>query len=245
MPTPRFSELHQIDTFYNALTQSDQDSLNAAASGNLLNRTPKDALTIIENKLKVCTSRNKPVVSKMSVTTSSSTPAYLPEITALTDAVKAMLLQNKTPSPALILLSNKEKLFELANTPLNENCSAMLLKKLPEKLGDPGKFLIPCDFLELDECLALADLGTSINLMPLSVWKKLSLLELTPTPMTLELANRSIAYPVGVSEEVFMKVGKFHFPANFVVVDYDVDPRVPLILGRPFLRTTQALIDVH
>ncbi|GJV59015.1 reverse transcriptase domain-containing protein [Tanacetum coccineum] len=237
-------ELHQIDTFYNALIQSNQDSLNAAAGGNLLNRTPRDALTIIENKSKVRTSRNKPVVSKAS-TTSSSTPAYLPEITALTNAVKAMLLQNKTPSPAPILLSNKEKLFELANTPLNENCSAMLLKKLPEKLGDPGKFLIPCDFLELDECLALADLGTSINLMPLSVWKKLSLPELTLTRMTLELANRSVAYPVGVAEDVFVKVGKFHFLANIVVVDYDADPRVPLILGRPFLRTAWALIDVH
>ncbi|GJT60390.1 hypothetical protein Tco_1003923 [Tanacetum coccineum] len=100
MPTPRFLGIHQIDTFYNALTQSDQDSLNAAAGGNLLNRTPRDALTIIENKSKVCTSRNKLVVSKMSATTSSSIPAYLPEITALTDAAKAMLLQNKNPSPA-------------------------------------------------------------------------------------------------------------------------------------------------
>ncbi|GKC08012.1 reverse transcriptase domain-containing protein [Tanacetum coccineum] len=99
-PHHGFSELHQIDTFYNALTQSDQDSLNAAAGGNLLNRTPRDALTIIENKSKVRTSRNKPVVSKVSATTSSSTPAYLPEITTLTDAVKAMLLQNKTPSPS-------------------------------------------------------------------------------------------------------------------------------------------------
>ncbi|GKD05439.1 hypothetical protein Tco_1180413, partial [Tanacetum coccineum] len=94
-----FLELHQIDTFYNALTKSDQDSLNAAADGNLLNCTPRDALTIIENKSKVRTSRNKPAVSKVNYTT-SSTPAYLPEITALTDAVKAMLLQNKTPSPA-------------------------------------------------------------------------------------------------------------------------------------------------
>ncbi|GJV29360.1 hypothetical protein Tco_1385808 [Tanacetum coccineum] len=85
--------------FYNALTQSDQDSINAAAGGNLLNRTPRDALTIIENKSKVHTSRNKAVVSKAS-TTSSFTPAYLPEITALTDAVKAKILQNKTPSPA-------------------------------------------------------------------------------------------------------------------------------------------------
>ncbi|GJU66060.1 reverse transcriptase domain-containing protein [Tanacetum coccineum] len=433
-PHHGFSELYQIDTFYNALTQSDQDSL--ATGGNLLNCTPRDALTINENKPKVRTSRNKPVVSKAS-TTSSSTPVYLPEITTLTDAVKAMLLQNKTPSPAPVkaieeiyvtyggphpyyeclatdgntfyasaatgtynqggqgyrpqgetnyrasnqmrppgfpqpnvqnnqnrplgsgslpsntvanprgdlkaittqsgvsydgptipptssplpkevehepevtkdkpdvapkpnpkpsipypsrlndqklrekannqmlkflqnfqklhfdisfadallhipkfastfksLLSNKEKLFELANTPLNENCSAVLLKKLPEKLRDPGKFLIPCDFPELDECLALADLGASINLMPLSVWKKLSLPELTHTRMTLELANRSVAYPVGVAEDVIVKVGKFHFPADFVVVDYDVDPRVPLILGRPFLRTARALVDV-
>ncbi|GKC68163.1 reverse transcriptase domain-containing protein, partial [Tanacetum coccineum] len=403
-PHHGFLELHQINTFYNALTQSDQDSLNAAAGGNLLNRTPRDALTIIENKSKVCTSRNKPVVSKMSATTSSSTPAYLPEITALTNVVKAMRLQNTTPSPAHVkaikeicvtcggphpyyeclatdgntfnasaatgtynqggpgyrprgetnyrasnqmrpsgfpqpnvqnnqnrpsgsrslpsntivnprgdlkaittrsgvsydgptilttssplpkevehepkaikdkpnpkpsipypsrlndqklrekannqmlkflkifqrlhfnlsfadsllhmpkfastfksLLSNKEKLFELANTPLNKNCSAMLLKKLPKKHGDSGKILIPCDFPELDECLALADLGASINLMPFSVWKKLSLPKITPTRMTLELANRSVAYPVSVAEDVFVNVGKFHFPADFVL----------------------------
>ncbi|GJS73593.1 reverse transcriptase domain-containing protein [Tanacetum coccineum] len=143
------------------------------------------------------------------------------------------------------LLSNKEKLFELANTSLNENCSAVLLKKLPEKLGDPDKFLIPCDFSELDECLALADLGASINLMPLSVWKQLSLSELISTRMTLELANRLTIIPEGVAEDVFVKVGKFYFLADFIVVDYDVDPRVPLILERPFLRTAQALIDVH
>nr|GEW54621.1 hypothetical protein [Tanacetum cinerariifolium] len=97
--------------------------------------------------------------------------------------------------------------------------------------------------LKLEECLALADLGASINLMPLSVWKKLSLPELTPTRMTLKIANRSVAYLVGVAEDVFVKVRKFYFSADFVVVDYDVDPRVPLILGRPFLRMTQALID--
>ncbi|GJV63723.1 reverse transcriptase domain-containing protein [Tanacetum coccineum] len=121
----------------------------------------------------------------------------------------ALLYMPKFASTFKSLLSNKKKLFELANTPLNENCSAVLLKKLPEKLGDPGKFLIPCDFSELDECLSLADLGFSINLMPLSVWKKLSLPELTPTRMTLELVNRSVAYPVGVAEDVFVKVGKY------------------------------------
>nr|GEV21503.1 reverse transcriptase domain-containing protein [Tanacetum cinerariifolium] len=93
-------ELHQIDTFYNELTQFDQNSLNIAAGGNLLNRTPRDALTIIKNKSKVRTSRNKPVISKASAITSSPTPAYLPKISALTDAVKAMLLQNNTHSPA-------------------------------------------------------------------------------------------------------------------------------------------------
>ncbi|GJT86586.1 reverse transcriptase domain-containing protein [Tanacetum coccineum] len=98
---------------------------------------------------------------------------------------------------------------------------------------------------KLDECLALADLGASINLMPLSVWKKLLLPELTPTRMTLELVDRSVPHPKGVAEDVFVKVGKFYIPVNFVVVDYDVDPRVPLILERPFLRTVRALIDVH
>ncbi|GJS25556.1 hypothetical protein Tco_0454188 [Tanacetum coccineum] len=104
------------------------------------------------------------------------------------------------------LLNDKDKMIELTKTPVNENCSAVILKKFPEKLGDPGRFLIPCDFPEMNECLALADLGASINLMPLSIWKEL----------------------------------------NFVVpVDYVADPRVPLILGRPFLRTARALIDVH
>nr|GEV46864.1 hypothetical protein [Tanacetum cinerariifolium] len=106
------------------------------------------------------------------------------------------------------LLNNKEKLFDLATTSVNENCSTVILKKLPEKLGDPDKFLIPCDFSELDECLALADLA-------------------------------------GIAEDVFVKVGKFHFPTDFVVVDYVVDPRVTLILERPFLRTRQALINVY
>ncbi|GJU07498.1 reverse transcriptase domain-containing protein, partial [Tanacetum coccineum] len=143
------------------------------------------------------------------------------------------------------ILTNKEKLLELANTPLNENCSVVLLKKLPEKLRDLGKFLIPCDFSELEECLALSDLGVSLNLMPLSVWKNLMLPKLTPTRMTLELANRSVAYQVGIAEDVFVQVGKFTFPADFVVIDYDIDPCVPLILGRPFLRTIRALVDVH
>nr|GFA26892.1 reverse transcriptase domain-containing protein [Tanacetum cinerariifolium] len=133
---------------------------------------------------------------------------------------------------------------ELANTPLNENCSAVILKKLPKKLGDTGKFLIPCGFSEL-KCEALADLGASINLMPLSVWKKLGLPNLIPTRMTLELTNRAICTPDGIARDVFVPVGKFTFSADFVVVDIESDPRVPIILGRPFLTTARALIDVH
>ncbi|GJZ11177.1 reverse transcriptase domain-containing protein [Tanacetum coccineum] len=143
------------------------------------------------------------------------------------------------------MLNNKDKLIELTKTPLNENCSAVVLKKLPEKLGDPGRFLIPCDFSEFDNYLALADLGASINLMPLSIWKKLGFSGLTETKMVLELADRTISKPTGVAENVFVKVGKFYFPADFVVLDFIADPRVPLILGRPFLRTAHALIDVY
>ncbi|GKE86140.1 reverse transcriptase domain-containing protein, partial [Tanacetum coccineum] len=119
----------------------------------------------------------------------------------------ALILIPKYQKMLKSLLSNKEKLIELANTPLNENCSAVILKKLPEKLGDHGKFLIPYGFSEL-KCKALADL-------------------------------------VGIARDVFVLVGKFTFPTDFVIVDYESDPRVPLILGRPFLWTARALIDVH
>nr|GEX69028.1 reverse transcriptase domain-containing protein [Tanacetum cinerariifolium] len=156
----------------------------------------------------------------------------------------AFILIPKFGPSIKILLTNKDKLCDLSRTPMNEHCSAVLLKKLLEKLGDPGKFLIPCDFPGMAECLALADLGASINLMPLSVWNKLSLPDLSPTCMTLELVDRLISHPVGVAEDVFVKLGTFHFLADFVVVGFDTDPRVPLILGRSFLKTGRALIDV-
>nr|GEZ44546.1 reverse transcriptase domain-containing protein [Tanacetum cinerariifolium] len=248
-PHHRFSELTQIDTFYNGLTEQDQDSLNAASGGNLLNKTAREALQIIENKSKEENLRrnlnddmrnilssffqNQPSTSgtlpsntipnpkgEMKAVTTRSGLAYegstaqvqllvvpisilepdvprtqtKPTIPYPSSFANALLLMPKFASTIKSLLANKDKLFELAKVPLNENCSAMLLKKLPEKLGDP---------------------------------------ELTPTRMTLELADRSITCPKGVAEDVFVKVGKFHFPIDFVVVDFEADPRVPLILGRP------------
>nr|GEV02052.1 reverse transcriptase domain-containing protein [Tanacetum cinerariifolium] len=135
-------------------------------------------------------------------------------------------------------------------SPAFTSFSTISSSKMPEvtkdtKLGDADKFLIPYDIPEFDECLALADLGASINLMPLSIWKKLSLPKLTSTQMILDFANRSTTRPADIAEDIFVKVGKFHFPTEFVVVDFVVDPRVPLILERPFLRTGQALIDVY
>nr|GEY97364.1 hypothetical protein [Tanacetum cinerariifolium] len=157
----------------------------------------------------------------------------------------ALILMPKFSPTIKSLLTNKDKLYELARTLLNEHCSAVFLKNLPEKLGDPGKFIIPCDFSGMDECLALADLNASINLIPLSVWNKLSLLELSPTCMTLELMDGLISRQVGVAEDVIVKVGTFHFLADFIVVDFDADPQVPLILRRSFLKTEKALIDVY
>nr|GEV51946.1 retrotransposable element Tf2 [Tanacetum cinerariifolium] len=394
-PHHGFLELTQIDTFYNGLNEQDQDSLNVAAGGNLLSKTTREALKIIENKSKVRYSRSKSNVSRVNMNSRDSASKTDDRIDKLADQISnlveivnkqvitpatakavektcvicggdhdyddcittdsnqlsvcmamatynqvsppnrvssqipppsfcsgakqpnqhsncqgstahiqlpvvpisipepdvpktqpkpkipypsklndqklcekatnqvekffqifhdfhfdisfadALLLMPKFASTIKILLTNKDKLFELAKVPLNENCSAMLLKKLPEKLRDPDKFLIPCDFPRIDVCHALADLGASINLMPLSIWKKLSLPKLTPTRMTLELADRSITRPKGVAEDVFVKVGKFYFPTDFVVVDFKADPRVPLILGRSFLRTGRALIDVY
>nr|GEY72250.1 reverse transcriptase domain-containing protein [Tanacetum cinerariifolium] len=294
-PHHGFSELTQIDMFYNGLTEQDQDSLNAAAGGNLLNKTTREALQIIENKsknqpstsgtlpsntipnpkgeMKVVTTRSglayegpstplekvdeqntKEILDKEQSNSSGSiaqiqppvvpnsilepdvsrtqTKPIIPYPSRLNDQklrekatnqmeilfqifhdlhfdisfADALLLMPKFASTIKSLLANKDKLFELAKVPLNENCSAMLLKKLPEKLDDP---------------------------------------ELTPTRMTLELADRSITRPKGVVENVFVKVGKFHFLTDFVVVEFEADLRVPLILGRSFLRTGRTLIDVY
>nr|GFB16247.1 reverse transcriptase domain-containing protein [Tanacetum cinerariifolium] len=159
--------------------------------------------------------------------------------------VQAEIHVDKPADEPVVLLNNKDKLIELTKMPFNKNCSAVVLKKLPEKLGDPGHFLIPSDFTGLDNCLALADLGASINFMPLSIWKKLRLPTLNDTKMVLELADRTISKPTGVAENVFVKVGKFYFPTDFIILDFVADPRVPLILGRPFLSTAHALIDVY
>nr|GEW15398.1 reverse transcriptase domain-containing protein [Tanacetum cinerariifolium] len=372
-PHHGFSELHQLDTFYNALNVNDQDSLNSTAGGNFLDKMPHDCLKIIESKSKSIASRQKnqssapapsltsaPVkevepnyvtcggsgtlpsntitnpkedlkgittrsdvayqgptiptpskvvkqgteVTKDQVQTlsSQSTAPVQPSVvqsetkTPVSDPVvapvsapmpnlkpsipypsrrdnerrrdqaneqiekfyeifkdtsfeisftDALILMPKLASTLKALIRNKEKLSEMARTLMNEHCSAVILNKLPRKLGDPGKFLIPCEFPGMDECLALADLGASINLMTLSVWEGLSLLELTLTCMTLELADHSVSKPIGIAKDVSVKVGVFHFLADFVVVDFEPDPRVPLIIGRCFLKIGRALIDVH
>nr|GEZ55783.1 reverse transcriptase domain-containing protein [Tanacetum cinerariifolium] len=310
-PHHGFSELHQLDTFYNALNPNDQDALDSAAGGNFLDKIPRECLSIIESKSKVRYSRSR--VTDLRANVNAPPPIschsnsfdlqqiaasledkldirmnrfekYLNDLknsfitpTAPLKAVEEVCVtcgsnhsynncpltrggidfpvftitsNNFRPQPLFApmfkkLLNNKDKFIELTNTPLNENCSAVVLKKLPEKIGDQGRFLIPCDFLEFDNCLALADLGASINLMPLSIWKKLRLPTKNDTKMVLELADQTISKPTSVAEKVFIKVDKFYFPADFVVLDFVTDPRVPLILGRPFLSTTYALIDVY
>ncbi|GJW56964.1 reverse transcriptase domain-containing protein [Tanacetum coccineum] len=402
-PHHGFTELHHLDTFYNAFNPADQDSLNSATGGNLLERSTQDVLTIIENKSKVRNSRNKSVFSQVKSSDGNSSSSDIAKLThavnqqtsVVTTAMTAILKQfQATPPPASVKaveeicvtcggphpyyqclaadgntfleyrdniqgyvaaatgnynqgnsgyrppgvvnqtrppgfvqqngqnnqnrfsqpqgynrgnnfnqnptyqapiqqnqsvpLSELEKIKKMndvnikamqaqINNVKNElrnemqssiqasmsnqtnelknmmasffqmntaSTSAVILKKLPKKLGDHGKFLIPCSFSEL-KCKALADLGASINLMPLSVWKKLRLPELISTQMTLELANRDICTPIRIARDVFVSIGKFTFLADFVIVDYESDPRVPLILGRPFLRTDRALIDVH
>nr|GFB62525.1 reverse transcriptase domain-containing protein [Tanacetum cinerariifolium] len=153
----------------------------------------------------------------------------------------ALILMPKFASTLKALIGNKEK--------LNLGASINLMPFLVWKALSLPELTPTCMTLELADrsvsCLALADLGATINLMPFSVWKELSLPKLTPTCMTLELADRSVSKPIGIAKDVSFKVGVFHFPADFVVVDFEPDPRVPLILGRCFLKTRRALIDVH
>ncbi|XP_022004496.1 uncharacterized protein LOC110902064 [Helianthus annuus] len=143
------------------------------------------------------------------------------------------------------LLKRKERIGELSNIPLTGGCSAVVLNKLLEKLTDPGTFTIPCLFGgAVTPAHALADLGASINLMPFSLYERLGLGELTPTRMSLSLADRSVKYPRGIVENLLVKVDRFVFPVDFVVLDMEADERVPIILGRPFLQTAKAIIDV-
>ncbi|GJT12671.1 reverse transcriptase domain-containing protein [Tanacetum coccineum] len=325
-----FSELHQLDTFYNALNSNDQDSLNSAAGGSFLDKMPRDCLAIIESKSKVRYSRSKAIVSKVS--TSSSTPGVSPDVAELKDMVRALLLDKKNQSQAPATVKAVEEScvtcggahsyhmltkFMNANTASTSGWGSLPSNTIANPRGDmkaittrsvwsvfydgpqvppppsslpkvvehepETKPTIPYPsrinkekLREKDDLLALKFMEIFRNLhfelsfadallhMPkfapmfrkllnnkdkiielIETPEKLNLPDLTKTRMILELADRTISTPTGIAEDVFVKVGTFFFPDDFVVVDYIADPRVPVILGRPFLRTTQALIDVH
>ena len=143
------------------------------------------------------------------------------------------------------ILSRKRKLGDYEMVALSEECSAVIQKKLPPKLKDPGNFTIPCVIGNLDEMKALCDLGASVNLMPLSVYNRLKLGQAKPTTVTLQMADRSLSHPYGIVEDVLVKVEKFIFPADFIILDMEEDEKIPIIMGRPFLATGRALIDVQ
>ncbi|GJQ89872.1 reverse transcriptase domain-containing protein [Tanacetum coccineum] len=142
------------------------------------------------------------------------------------------------------LISNKYKIKQISAAFLSDESSAMIRIRFPPKLGDPRSFLIPCNFNKTFSCNALANLGASINLMPYSLYAKLSLETLKPTQMSVRLADRSFQYHVGIAENMFVKVGKFTFPTDFVILEMEEDSKVPLILGRPFLHTVDVIIRI-
>ncbi|GKE60674.1 reverse transcriptase domain-containing protein [Tanacetum coccineum] len=127
---------------------------------------------------------------------------------------------------------------------LNKECSMIVQNKLPPKLGDPGSFLILCTVEGSFEYLALADLSASINLMPYSLYASLPRNTLKPARMSIRLANHTYQYPMGIVENMLVQVRKFVFPADFIILQMEEDDKVPLILGRPFLHTADAIIRV-
>ena len=158
------------------------------------------------------------------------------------------MLWNKCPNYVKFIkdiFSNKGRLLDFETVNLTEECSAILQRKLPQKLKDPGSFTIPRTMGNAIFERALCDLGASINLMPLSIFRRLGLSEARPTTVTLQLADWSLKHPRGVIEEVLVKVGKFIFPADFIILDMEEDKELPIILGRPFLATERAMIYVQ
>ncbi|GJX42232.1 reverse transcriptase domain-containing protein [Tanacetum coccineum] len=180
----------------------------------ILSKTTRDALNIIENKSKVRYSRNKSNASRLNTTSRENSSKTDERIDKLADQLSTLveIVSKKVVTPApvkaveesCIICGGAHAYYNYPNTDSNQ----------PSVCATTG----------MDVCHALADLGASINHMPLSIWKKLSLPELTPTRMTLELADRSITHPKGLVEDVYVKVGKFHFPTDFVVVDFEADP---------------------
>ncbi|GKC86270.1 reverse transcriptase domain-containing protein [Tanacetum coccineum] len=142
------------------------------------------------------------------------------------------------------LMSNKHKIEQISAAFLSDESFAILQNKVPPKVGDPESFLIPCNFNKAFSCNALANLGASINLMPYSLYAMLSLKTLKPTKMSVRLADRSFQYPVGIAKNMLIEVGKFTFPADFIILKMEEDSKVPFILGRPFLHTADAVIRV-
>ncbi|KAJ9185398.1 hypothetical protein P3X46_005037 [Hevea brasiliensis] len=136
---------------------------------------------------------------------------------------------------------DRQKLEDHETVALTEECSAILQRKLPSKLKDPGSFSIPCHIGESCSTKALCDLGASVSLMPLSIYEKLNMGDLKPTHISLQLADRSIKYPEGILENVPLKVGKFYIPVDFVILDMEEDSNIPIILGRPFLATNRSI----
>ncbi|GJY89789.1 reverse transcriptase domain-containing protein [Tanacetum coccineum] len=229
------------------------------AVGNLLTKTPKDALTIIENKLKVHTSRNRPVVSKVSMNT--STPGLSPDVAALIDAVKALLLKNTTPPPASIK-AVEESCVTCGGPHLYYQCLAtdgnasgyqdniqayVSTAAVNYNQGNVGPHPLSVAHQVRPPGFPLVqnnqNRGNNYN-QGNSTYRALT----QPTQAALSnelLMDQSTTRPTDIAEDVFVRVGKFHFLADFVVADYVVNPQVPLILGRPFLRTARALIDVY
>ncbi|XP_038880471.1 uncharacterized protein LOC120072130 [Benincasa hispida] len=143
------------------------------------------------------------------------------------------------------ILTKKRRVSEKEVIVLTQECNTLVSNNLPKKQKDPGSFTVPCSIGGLDVGHALCDLGASINLMPLSIFKKLGSGEAQPTSVTLQLADRIIKYPEGKIENVLVKVDNIIFPADFIILDYEADREVPIILGRPFLATGKVLIDVY
>ena len=134
-------------------------------------------------------------------------------------------------------MTKTRKIEEQGTINVSEQCSAIIKSKLPEKLKDPGSFIIPCSIGGYTFENALCDLGANINLMPLSILNKLNIRNLTPTLISLQMADTSIAFPQGIAEDVLVKIDKFIFLVDFEVLDMKEDKEALIIMGRPFLAT--------
>ncbi|XP_019242464.1 PREDICTED: uncharacterized protein LOC109222575 [Nicotiana attenuata] len=227
-----------------ALNNRPQGTLPADMNINPKEQNPNQLMVVSLRNGRDLDKEQEVVQSRRETTPATPVPVEIDESAELTEVVVEQARVDKGYAKMMKdLMSWKFDFQDRSKVTLTHTCSAVVTRPMAQKMFDPGSFTIPCTIGSYAFAKALCDLGASINLTPLAIYTKLGISRARPTSMLLQLADRTVKRPTGILDNVLVQVGKFVFPADFVILDCQVGEEIPIILGRPFLATGKTLID--